>query len=105
MRRARPPAWPCRAGLPTPDTIGPNFVPRGGIYKPRAAQRTAADVIELPEEAADSLDAALHRPEDDGYFKDFYGDAFDWDNEVVYDRLHAHWTTVYAPDFAKLTAN
>jgi hypothetical protein len=39
------------------------------------------------------------------YFKDFYGDdAFDWDNDVVYYRLHPHWMTVYAPDFAKLTA-
>lgn len=39
------------------------------------------------------------------YFKDFYGaDAFDWDNEVVYYRLHPHWMTVYAPDIAKLTA-
>jgi hypothetical protein len=39
------------------------------------------------------------------YFKDFYGDdAFDWDNDVVYYRLHPHWMTVYAPDFAKLMA-
>ena len=39
------------------------------------------------------------------YFKDFYGDkAFDWDNDVVYYRLHPHWMTVYAPDIAKLTA-
>ena len=39
------------------------------------------------------------------YFKDFYGDdAFDWDNDVVYYRLHPHWMTVYAPDVAKLTA-
>ncbi|NXY98906.1 pyridoxamine 5'-phosphate oxidase family protein [Streptomyces sp. BR123] len=38
------------------------------------------------------------------YFKDFYGDdAFDWDDEVVYYRLHPHWMAVYAPDFAKLT--
>jgi Pyridoxamine 5'-phosphate oxidase len=38
------------------------------------------------------------------YFKDFYGeDAFDWDNDVVYYRLHSHWMTVYAPDVAKLT--
>ncbi|GII61140.1 hypothetical protein Skr01_12250 [Sphaerisporangium krabiense] len=38
------------------------------------------------------------------YFKDFYGpDLFDWDNEVVYYRLHPHWMTVYAPDVAKLT--
>ncbi|MET9249593.1 pyridoxamine 5'-phosphate oxidase family protein [Nonomuraea sp. NPDC003709] len=39
------------------------------------------------------------------YFKDFYGDdAFDWDNDVVYYRLHPHWMTAYAPDIAKLTA-
>ncbi|MFI1196489.1 pyridoxamine 5'-phosphate oxidase family protein [Micromonospora sp. NPDC020750] len=39
------------------------------------------------------------------YFKDFYGeDSFDWDNDVVYYRLHPHWMTVYAPDIAKLTA-
>lgn len=37
------------------------------------------------------------------YFQDFYGaDAFDWDREVVYYRLHPHWMTVYAPDVAKL---
>ncbi|QYC42309.1 hypothetical protein Nocox_23530 [Nonomuraea coxensis DSM 45129] len=40
------------------------------------------------------------------YFKDFYGaGAFDWDTEVVYYRLRPHWMTVYAPDFAKLTAS
>ncbi|WP_433368350.1 pyridoxamine 5'-phosphate oxidase family protein [Streptosporangium sp. CA-115845] len=39
------------------------------------------------------------------YFKDFYGDdAFDWDKDVVYYRLHPHWTAVYASDVAKLTA-
>ncbi|MFI9589502.1 pyridoxamine 5'-phosphate oxidase family protein [Nonomuraea sp. NPDC052265] len=39
------------------------------------------------------------------YFKDFYGEnAFDWDNDVVYYRLHPHWMTVYAPDLAKLTS-
>ncbi|MEV4566269.1 pyridoxamine 5'-phosphate oxidase family protein [Nonomuraea sp. NPDC049419] len=38
------------------------------------------------------------------YFQDFYGaDAFDWDNEVVYYRLHPHWMTVYAADPSKLT--
>ncbi|RSN70357.1 MULTISPECIES: pyridoxamine 5'-phosphate oxidase family protein [Actinomadura] len=38
------------------------------------------------------------------YFKETYGDdAFDWENEVVYYRLHPHWMTVYAPDPAKLT--
>ncbi|MFI7454272.1 pyridoxamine 5'-phosphate oxidase family protein [Nonomuraea sp. NPDC049714] len=40
------------------------------------------------------------------YFKDFYGeDAFDWDDDVVYYRLHPHWMTVYAADLAKLTAS
>ncbi|NBE83497.1 pyridoxamine 5'-phosphate oxidase family protein [Micromonospora rubida] len=39
------------------------------------------------------------------YFKGFYGeDSFDWDNDIVYYRLHPHWMTVYAPDIAKLTA-
>ncbi|GAA1840321.1 pyridoxamine 5'-phosphate oxidase family protein [Actinomadura bangladeshensis] len=39
------------------------------------------------------------------YFKDFYGaDAFDWDNDVVYYRLHPHWMSVYASDIGKLTA-
>jgi len=66
VRRPRPPAWPCRAGLPTAHTIGPNFVPVGGIYKPTAVQRPVADVIDVPEEAADSLDAALHWAEDEG---------------------------------------
>ncbi|TMR10568.1 pyridoxamine 5'-phosphate oxidase family protein [Nonomuraea turkmeniaca] len=37
------------------------------------------------------------------YFKGFYGDdSFDWDNDVVYYRLHPNWMTVYAPDIAKL---
>lgn len=37
------------------------------------------------------------------YFMSFYGaDAFDWDNDVVYFRLHPQWMTVYAPDIAKL---
>jgi len=39
------------------------------------------------------------------YFKDSYGDdAFDWDNDVVFYRLHPHWIAVYAPDIAKLAA-
>ncbi|MEV4391972.1 pyridoxamine 5'-phosphate oxidase family protein [Nonomuraea sp. NPDC049607] len=39
------------------------------------------------------------------YLKDFYGEnAFDWDNDVVYFRLHPHWMTAYAPDLAKLTS-
>lgn len=44
-------------------------------------------------------------PELLAYLKEFYGDdLFDWDNEVVYYRLHPHWMTVYAPDFDKLVA-
>lgn len=44
-------------------------------------------------------------PELLGYLKDLYGeDAFDWDADVVYYRLHPHWMTVYAPDLGKLTA-
>ncbi|MBO3737377.1 pyridoxamine 5'-phosphate oxidase family protein [Actinoplanes flavus] len=39
------------------------------------------------------------------YFQDFYGaDAFDWELEVVYYRLHPSWMTVYAPDITKLSA-
>ncbi|MEO3804628.1 pyridoxamine 5'-phosphate oxidase family protein [Nonomuraea sp. B1E8] len=39
------------------------------------------------------------------YFKDFYGDdLFDWDNDVVYYRLHPHWMTAYAPGVDKLTS-
>ncbi|MEV6140361.1 pyridoxamine 5'-phosphate oxidase family protein [Nocardia sp. NPDC051990] len=50
------------------------------------------------EPAADWPDLLAH-------FKDFYGDDFfDWDNDVVYYRLHPHWMTVYASDIAKLTA-
>jgi hypothetical protein len=42
-------------------------------------------------------------PELLAYFKDFYGaDAFDWDRDIVYFRLHPRWMTVFAPDFAKL---
>lgn len=45
-------------------------------------------------------------PELLAYFKDCYGDdAFDWDGEVVFYRLRPHWMTVYAPDYAKLTAD
>jgi hypothetical protein len=44
-------------------------------------------------------------PEALAYFKEFYGDnAFDWDNEVSYYRLHPHWMTVYAPDLDKFSA-
>ncbi|CAM5387689.1 hypothetical protein STENM223S_01862 [Streptomyces tendae] len=39
------------------------------------------------------------------YFRDFYGDdAFDWDNDVVFYRLHPQWMAVFAPDLAKLGA-
>ncbi|MFD0537680.1 pyridoxamine 5'-phosphate oxidase family protein [Actinomadura luteofluorescens] len=38
------------------------------------------------------------------YLKGFYGEnAFDWDEDVVYYRLHPHWMAAYAPDLAKLT--
>ena len=41
-------------------------------------------------------------PELLAYLKDFYGDdAFDWDTEVVFYRLHPHWMTVYAPDVSR----
>ncbi|RDI51080.1 pyridoxamine 5'-phosphate oxidase [Nocardia mexicana] len=44
-------------------------------------------------------------PELLAYVKDFYGDDFfDWDKEVVFYRLRPQWMTVYAPDFAKLSA-
>ncbi|MFF6837003.1 pyridoxamine 5'-phosphate oxidase family protein [Streptomyces sp. NPDC012438] len=37
------------------------------------------------------------------YLRDFYGDdAFDWDNDVVFYRLHPQWMAVFAPDLAKL---
>ncbi|PZM95090.1 MAG: pyridoxamine 5'-phosphate oxidase [Actinobacteria bacterium] len=42
-------------------------------------------------------------PELLAYLQDFYGqDAFDWEKEVVYYRLHPHWMTVLAPDPRKL---
>ncbi|MFA1538127.1 pyridoxamine 5'-phosphate oxidase family protein [Actinomadura monticuli] len=38
------------------------------------------------------------------YFKDFYGaGSFNWDEDVVYYRLHPHWMSVYASDIGKLT--
>jgi hypothetical protein len=38
------------------------------------------------------------------YFKDFYGaDAFDWENDIVYYRLHPRWMTVYCREVTKLT--
>ncbi|MFD8754425.1 pyridoxamine 5'-phosphate oxidase family protein [Kitasatospora sp. NPDC059577] len=37
------------------------------------------------------------------YFRDFYGDdAFDWDDGVVFYRLHPHWMAAFAPDPAAL---
>jgi hypothetical protein len=48
-------------------------------------------------------DPAADWPDLLAYFQDFYGaDLFDWENEVVYYRLHPHWMAVYAPDFDKL---
>lgn len=42
-------------------------------------------------------------PELLAYLRDFYGpDAFDWDHDVVYYRVHPHWMTAYAPDPASL---
>ncbi|MEV6110650.1 pyridoxamine 5'-phosphate oxidase family protein [Streptomyces sp. NPDC051940] len=50
-------------------------------------------------------DPAADWPDLLAYFKEFYGDdLFDWENEVVYYRLHPHWMTVFAPDFARLVA-
>lgn len=42
-------------------------------------------------------------PELLAYYKDFYGeDAFDWDNDMVFYRLHPSWMTAFAFDAAKL---
>lgn len=47
--------------------------------------------------------AAADWPEILAYFQEFYGpDAFDWDNDVVYYRLHPTWMTAYAPDPVEL---
>lgn len=44
-------------------------------------------------------DRADDWPELVEHFKQTYGDdAFDWDLEVIYFRLHPHWMTVYAPN-------
>lgn len=44
-------------------------------------------------------DRADDWPELVAHFKQTYGDdAFDWDLEVIYFRLHPHWMTVYAPN-------
>ena len=51
----------------------------------------------------DGPESAADWPQLLAYFQDFYGaDAFDWENDVFYYRLHPHWMTVYAPDVAKL---
>ena len=43
-------------------------------------------------------DRAGDWPELVAHFEKIYGDdAFDWDVEVIYFRLHPHWMTVYAP--------
>ncbi|MBD0690088.1 pyridoxamine 5'-phosphate oxidase family protein [Streptomyces sp. CBMA123] len=42
-------------------------------------------------------------PELLAHFRDFYGaDAFDWDHDVVYYRLHPHWMAAFAADPAAL---
>ncbi len=46
-----------------------NYVPMGGIYKPTAAQQAVADVIDVLENAADTLDEALNRAEGEGTFE------------------------------------
>jgi general stress protein 26 len=54
----------------------------------------------------DNGELAADWPDLLAYFKDFYGDGddyFDWDNDVVYYRLHPHWMTAYAPGIDKLT--
>ncbi|SEU43966.1 pyridoxamine 5'-phosphate oxidase family protein [Nonomuraea wenchangensis] len=52
----------------------------------------------------DNGEPAADWPDLLAYFKDFYGDDyFDWDNDVVYHRLHPHWMTAYAPGIDKLT--
>ena len=44
-------------------------------------------------------DRANDWPELVAHFQKIYGDdAFDWDVEVIYFRLHPHWMTVYAPN-------
>ncbi|GGN63543.1 hypothetical protein GCM10010112_22870 [Actinoplanes lobatus] len=82
------------------------------------AARPAASVAHLRGEdlgvfthgTVETLNPLGGAPADDwpellAYFQDFYGaDAFDWELEVVYYRLHPHWMTVYAPDIMKLTA-
>lgn len=76
------------------------------------AARPAASVAYMRGEAVgvfthgtvEILNPAVGEPASDwpellAYFKDFYGDdAFDWDEEVVYYRLHPSWMTAFASD-------
>lgn len=90
-----------------------NFGTARGAAKARhLASRPAASVAHLRGEDlgvfahghVEVLNPAGAAPADDwpellAYVQDFYGrDAFDWDEDVVYYRLHPHWMTVYAPD-------
>jgi hypothetical protein len=45
-----------------------NYVPMGGDFVPTAAQQAVADVIDVLEAAADTLDEALVRAEREGTF-------------------------------------
>ena len=45
-----------------------NNAPMGGVYRPTVAQGAVADVIDVLENAADTLDEALRRAEDEGTF-------------------------------------
>ncbi|WP_026416531.1 pyridoxamine 5'-phosphate oxidase family protein [Actinomadura oligospora] len=90
---------------------------RGAAKARHLAARPAASVAHMRDEdlgvfthgTVEILNPAGGEPAADwpyllAYFKDFYGDdAFDWNEEVVYYRLHPHWMSVYAPDLAKLT--
>ncbi|NGN66234.1 pyridoxamine 5'-phosphate oxidase family protein [Streptomyces sp. A7024] len=59
--------------------------------------------VEILNPAAGDGEPAADWPDLLAYFKEFYGDdGFDWDNEVVFYRLHPHWMTVFAPDHGKL---
>lgn len=75
-----------------------------------AAHMRGEDLGVFTHGTVETLNPQDGEPADDwpdllAYFKDFYGkDSFDWDNDIVYYRLHPHWMTVYAPDIAKLTA-
>lgn len=73
-----------------------------------AAHMVGEDLGVFTHGTAEILNPADGEPATDwpellAYFKDFYGaDAFDWERDIVYFRLHPHWMTVFAPDFAKL---